>query len=116
MANEVVHFEITGPDGEALRHFYGDLFGWSFRDAEGRDYGLVAPEDREAGIGGGVGATTTGGPLTTVYVAVDDPQGYLDRAVAMGATVVLPLETVPGGITSGLFRDPQGNVVGVVGT
>ena len=30
MGAPVVHYEITGKDGPALREFYGSLFGWDF--------------------------------------------------------------------------------------
>ena len=29
MGNPVVHFEISGRDGEALSEFYSSLFGWN---------------------------------------------------------------------------------------
>ena len=54
MGNPVVHFEIAGPDGPALRQFYRDLFGWKI-DAQGEEmgnYGLVPAN--EGGIGGGL--------------------------------------------------------------
>lgn len=115
MASNVAHFEIMGPDGPALRSFYGDLFDWSFQTMEGMDYGLVNPSEGEPGVGGGVGTNPAGQPLVTVYVTIDDdPQAYLDRVVAMGGGVVMPPTKGPGDITFALFSDPQGNVVGVV--
>jgi len=29
MSGKIVHWEIMGPDGNALNAFYGDLFGWT---------------------------------------------------------------------------------------
>ena len=29
MSDKIVHWEIMGPDGNALNAFYGDLFGWT---------------------------------------------------------------------------------------
>jgi predicted enzyme related to lactoylglutathione lyase len=35
MANPVVWFEVVGKDGEGLRRFYRDLFGWQTGSAQG---------------------------------------------------------------------------------
>ena len=51
MANQVGWFEVVGQDGEKLRSFYGDVFGWQFQmpegGPEGMDYGMV--DDSQAG-------------------------------------------------------------------
>ncbi len=41
--NPVVHFEIMGPDGPALRSFYEELFGWQLRGPDGQLRGLRLP-------------------------------------------------------------------------
>ena len=41
MPNPVVHFEITGRDGEALQRFYRDAFGWKVNADNPMDYGVV---------------------------------------------------------------------------
>ncbi len=114
MANSVVHFEIMGTDGPALRRFYGDLFGWSFQDMPGMDYGTTEAPEGGPGIGGGIGSNPSGMSSVQVYVAVDDPQAHLDRAVALGGTVLMPVTEIPGVVTFALFQDPQGNPCGVV--
>ena len=41
MGRPVLHFEVIGSDGEALRKYYSDMFGWSFQVPPGpMDYGL----------------------------------------------------------------------------
>jgi predicted enzyme related to lactoylglutathione lyase len=42
MGRPVLHFEIVGKDGEALRGFYGDLFDWKFDVDDQFGYGTVA--------------------------------------------------------------------------
>jgi predicted enzyme related to lactoylglutathione lyase len=112
MANPVVHFEITGRDGAALRTFYGQLFDWEFQLPPGMDYGMVQAGER--GIGGGVGTAPDGTGAATFYVEVDDVQAALDRAEELGGKTVVPVMTVPGMVTFGLFADPEGHVVGLV--
>jgi predicted enzyme related to lactoylglutathione lyase len=110
MPNPIVHFEIIGKNGPALRNFYSDMFGWQIQVPPEMDYGLV--ENGGEGINGGIG----GGEDTSVifYIQVDDPQAYLDKIGAAGGKTVVPLTTIPGMVTFAHFADPQGNVVGLV--
>ena len=114
MPNPVVHFEITGQDAEALQQYYRDLFGWSLTPmAPDVPYGLVGPEETGGGIGGGVGASMSGGAMVTFYVQVDDIQGALDRAAELGGEIVQPPTVIPGAVTYAWFRDIEGNLVGL---
>ncbi len=117
MSNPVVHFEILAPDGGALQQFYRQLFGWRLHEGQlpgWPHYGLLRAG--EGGIGGAVGtADAAVQPAVVVYVEVDDPMAYLERAEQLGATVVLPATHVADAkVTVGWLRDPQGNIVGVV--
>jgi hypothetical protein len=112
MGNPVVHFEVVGKNGDALKGFYESLFGWKSQSIQEMGYHLVEKED--GGIGGGIGTSPDGTTMATFYVQVDDPQGALDKAVELGGTVVMPVMTIPGMVTIALFGDPEGNVVGVV--
>jgi predicted enzyme related to lactoylglutathione lyase len=49
----------------------------------------------------------------TVYTAVDDPQAYLDKAESLGATTLMPVTDI-GGMVIAMFRDPGGNITGLV--
>jgi predicted enzyme related to lactoylglutathione lyase len=69
-------FEVTGKDGPALQQFYSSLFGWDITDAgEGSGYGLVAA--REAGVGGGIGASSDGGDGGLTFAFLADPEGHV---------------------------------------
>jgi predicted enzyme related to lactoylglutathione lyase len=51
--NRVNHFEIYTADPEAVRPFYGEVFGWKFQKFEGgpMEYWLVTTgDDGEPGI------------------------------------------------------------------
>jgi predicted enzyme related to lactoylglutathione lyase len=110
--NPVVHFEITGADAPKLQSFYRDLFGWKVDADNEWQYGMVETGG-EGGINGGIGGDQNGGNRVTVYTQVDDLQAYLDKAVSLGATVLMP-ETDIGGTVIAMFRDPAGNVSGLV--
>ena len=111
MSHPVMHFELIGKDAIALQKFYAGAFGWKLSPpmAEFGNYSLVDNEGR--GIGGGIGE---GDPRVTVYIEVDDPQGYLDKATKAGATVLIPVTTIMEGTTIAMFADPAGNATGLL--
>jgi uncharacterized protein len=113
MANPVVHFEIGAADDRPLLAFYGELFGWGLRAVPGVNYTLVDTRGG-GGINGGIGKSGTGEAWATFYVEVDDPQAFLDKAGALGATTVLPATEIPGMATFAMFDDPDGLLVGLV--
>ena len=112
MATKVVHVEVVGKDGDALKKFYGDVFGWSLDTNNPGGYGMYRQGD---GLTGGIGATQDGTPgHVTFYVHTDDPQAVLDRASAGGGRVIMPLTEVAPETTIALFADPEGHVVGIM--
>jgi predicted enzyme related to lactoylglutathione lyase len=113
MVNPVVHFEIGAADDRPLLAFYGELFGWGLRAVPGMNYTLVDTRGG-AGISGGIGKSGTGEAWVAFYVEVDDPQAYLDKAGALGATTVVPVIELPGMATFAMFDDPDGLLVGLV--
>lgn len=112
MGSPVVHFEIRSVDPDATRAFYGELFDWSFPPGGIPGYTYVDSGVTEGTIPGGIGPTQGGTPLVTFFAGVADVKAALDKAVALGGTVVQPPTEVPG-VTFGMFADPQGFVVGV---
>jgi len=113
MPNPVVHFEIQSVEPEKSRDFFREVFGWQIVLATEMEYGLVNT-GAETGINGGIEASPTGENQVMIYIEVDDIQGYLDRAVAAGAGVVMPVTSIPGAVTFAVFSDPAGVAVGIV--
>ena len=114
MGNGVVHFEIMSKDGKRMRDFYSSIFGWAVDANNPMNYGVIQPGGERA-IGGGIGQVMDNKlPYTTFYVAVDNPQQYLDKVVSMGGKVLMPVTEVPGMVTYAMFSDPEGNMVGLV--
>jgi uncharacterized protein len=112
MANEVIHFEVTGNDGPALQRFYSDVFGWKLDTNNPGGYGMYRGGN---GVTGGIGAANEGQPDGVhFYVVSDDPQGILDKVAASGGKVLLPLTEVAPETTIALFADPEGHVVGLM--
>jgi uncharacterized protein len=115
MPNPVVHFEVLGKDTEATQSFYANIFDWPMEKVMD-SYAMVRPVG-DAGIAGGVGSTMAGSPgHSTFYVEVDDLQATLDKIEAAGGSTVQPPMDVPNGPSIALFKDPDGNLVGLVKT
>ena len=110
--NPVTWFEILGKDGAKTQKFYSDLFGWAVDANNPMSYGMIQGAD--GGIGGGLAASQDGKPSLTVYVDVDDLAATLEKAKGLGAEVVMPPMDVPGGPSIAQFKDPDGNVVGIM--
>jgi predicted enzyme related to lactoylglutathione lyase len=106
-------FEVLGNDAEALRKFYGGLFGWTFQMIEPIQYGM-ANLDAKRGIPGGIGRAFPGTkPWVTFYVETPDVTASLDTAKRLGGAVVMPRTEMPD-VTLGVFEDPEGHVIGLV--
>ena len=119
MGQPVVHFEVAGRDGPALRAFYSSLFGWKVDADNPEGYGLIAREENVSndgdGIGGGIGfgRRTIEGHVT-FYVEVPDVEAALAKAESLGGTRLGGPMTVVGGVEIGTFYDPEGHMIGLV--
>jgi uncharacterized protein len=119
MGQPVVHFEVVGKDGAKLRSYYHDLFGWNADANNPMDYGIVSREENLSpegfGIGGGIGTGPEGYEgHVTFYVGVDDIEAALAKAESLGGTRVMGPETITDMVELGQFKDPEGNLIGVV--
>jgi uncharacterized protein len=125
MAQPVVHFEVIGKDPDALRQYYGDLFGWTFdtpspvaQEVSDPDaYGFIdlITTDDGTGIRGGIGGRETHDSHALFYVGVEDVEAALQRAESLGGTRVMGPARSPNGLVVGHFKDPEGTLLGVAG-
>jgi len=111
MANPVTWFEVMGKDSAGLQRFYREVFGWKLTPPvkEMGNYSML--ERPDTGIGGGFGE---GDARVSVYVEVADPQRFVDKAVASGATVLMPVTTITPTTTIAMLLHPAGNTFGVM--
>jgi uncharacterized protein len=119
MGQPVVHFEVLAKDGDKLKSYYAELFGWQIDSNNPMAYGIV---DRESnvnsdgvGIGGGIGPAPEGyDGHVTFYVEVPDVEAALANAERLGGTRMMGPDQVMEGLEIGLFNDPEGHLVGLV--
>ncbi len=114
MPNPVTWWEITGKDGKKLQDFYSQLFDWQVDANNPMNYGMVNPEGKDGGIGGGISPDQNGMNRVTIYVQVDDLGAYLKKAENLGAKTVMPPTEIPNMVTFAMFNDPEGNMIGLV--
>ena len=111
MANPVMWFEVMGKDSAGLQRFYREVFGWKLTPPvkELGNYSML--ERPDTGIGGGFGE---GDARVSVYIETADPQRFVDKAVASGATVLMPVTQITPTTTIAMLLDPAGNTFGVM--
>lgn len=119
MGQPVVHFEIIGKDGDKLRSYFGELFGWPIDANNPMKYGIVQREQNVnpdgVGIGGGIGRGPDGyDGHVTFYVEVPDVETSLAQAAQLGGTRMMGPDQVMEDLEIGLFTDPEGHVIGLI--
>jgi predicted enzyme related to lactoylglutathione lyase len=119
MGRPVIHFEVVGKDGDALRTFYSELFGWEIDADNPLNYGVVNREGNTTsdgvGIGGGVASAQPGSEgHVTFYVDVPDIEAALADAERFGGTKLWGPLKATDQIELGQFTDPEGHVIGLM--
>ena len=111
----VMHFEIPAINGAKAAEFYQEVFGWDNTKWEGQDYWLVnTGDDREPGINGAItkpDAMHQGIVITVGVANIDEAEKTI---VQYGGVIVMPKWTIPGVGYALYFRDPFGNIMGVM--
>jgi uncharacterized protein len=116
MGQPVVHFEVIGKDGDKLKGYFAELFGWEIDSNNPMNYGTIAPDGNLSDDGGGIAGGIAGGPEgyeghVTFYVQVDDIEATLAKAESLGGSRIFGPEKVMDGLSLGQFHDPEGHVI-----
>jgi uncharacterized protein len=111
MSGKIAHFEINGPDEQALGRFYNQVFGWQVQHNPDFQYGLVSTGDSH--LSGGIGRVADGS-APVIYIEVGKLEDALATIAAQGGATVVEPTVVPGFVRYAQFKDPVGNVLGLV--
>jgi hypothetical protein len=114
----VVHFEIDAKKPENAIPFYEKVFGWKIEKWKGPvDYWLIMTgKEKEPGIDGGLSKRTEVQPSTVNTINVPSVDEYTKKVKANGGKIVKPKLAVPGVGWMAYFKDPEGNVWGMMQT
>ena len=112
MGQPVVHFEVIGQDGDKLKSYYSELFGWEINSDNPMNYGIIQRDGNVNADGVGIGGGVAGGPEgygghVTFYVEVPDPEESLAQAESLGGTRIFGPDEVMPGLVLGQFSDPR---------
>jgi predicted enzyme related to lactoylglutathione lyase len=112
----VVHFEIDAKKPEKAVQFYEKVFGWKIEKWNGPvDYWLITTgEKKELGIDGGLSKRTEAMPSTVNTIDVPSVDEYVKKVVKNGGSIIRPKGAVPGVGWLAYFKDPEGNVWGMM--
>ena len=112
-----MHFEIPADNPDRVAEFYKKVLGWNIQKWEGpMDYWLISTgKDSEPGIHGGI-ARKKDRPASGVLITaqVDSVDECLKKIVTDGGSIVVPKRAIPGVGYQAHFRDPEGNVIGIM--
>jgi predicted enzyme related to lactoylglutathione lyase len=114
MAHPIVHVELSANSRQAAAQWYADLFGWSTQDFPDMNYSTASTGEGSPAVGFSPVSPDYPAGNVTFYIHTDDVKGHLDRIVAKGGQVLMPAQDIPGVGTIALFRDPTGNMVGLL--
>jgi uncharacterized protein len=105
MPAPVVFFDIAGTSSDTLTRFYSEVFGWQV-GADGR---FVVPVSAPLPA-----VVRQDPPEKRIYLGVPDVAATLKTIKAKGGTLDSERFEVPGVVVLGLFKDPEGNPMGLV--
>ncbi|MGH9762727.1 MAG: VOC family protein [Blastocatellia bacterium] len=108
MASPVVQFQILSKAPEDTARFYSGLFGWTVGADNPLGYRQINTGSEE-GIQGGIWpAPPEAQSFVQLFVAVEDMDGSIRKAEALGARVIVPATNLPDGDQMAVMLDPQG--------
>ena len=118
----VMHFEIPADNPERVGEFFNKTFGWRIEKWDGpMEYWMVYtgqgsetdPAD-EGGIDGGIARRSEATPQTVNTIDVPDIDAFILKVVENGGEIIAPKSAVPGVGWLAYFKDPEGNVHGMM--
>jgi predicted enzyme related to lactoylglutathione lyase len=111
MPNPVIQWQMLSPEPEKAAGFYGQLFGWTVHADNPLNYRQVDTGTKR-GISGGIWPAPPGvRGFVQLFVEVADVAAHVAKATALGATVLIPPQTLPQGEVMAMRHDPLRGVV-----
>ncbi len=113
---KVVHFEINADDPLRAKKFYEDVFNWKIEKWEGpMEYWTIdAGDEDEEGISGGLQKREQPEDQIFNYIKVSSVDDISKNIEKSGGTLESPKITVPGVGDFYMFKDTEGNKLGIM--
>lgn len=114
LSGPMVYFEMPADDVERAKRFYENVFEWKIDYIPRIDYHSVQTKDVKGdGIDGGLQKRKAAGQPIMNYVRVGSIEECAKKIIENGGTMVLERQVVPGFGAYSIFRDTEGNLVGM---
>ena len=116
-ANHPCWVELSSPDVESARTFYGELFGWDFTEPGPMGFGVKAMRQGAviAGISPQPDEAPAGQPaFWSLYFRVDELTTFLSRVDEAGGQAMMAIPEFDGSAGVALVADPAGTAFGVL--
>ncbi len=113
---KIIHFEINADDPLRAKGFYKKIFNWTIEKWDGpiEYWNIVAGEEDEEGINGGIQRREAPNDQIFNYIKVSSVDEYKKRIEENGGTIVTPKIIVPGVGYFYMFKDTEGNKLGII--
>ena len=103
--------ELITNDIQAAKAFYGEIFGWQFKQGtvSNNDYTVIEVAGKEVGGISPVPSQSPAMPPTWgTYVTVKDVKATLQKVQALGGKILMPPIQISPNACFALIQDPQG--------
>ena len=113
---KIVHFEINADDPLRAKSFYENAFDWKIEKWEGPlEYWVIETgNEGEEGINGGLQKREEPKDQIFNYINVFNADEFKDRIEKSGGSIESPKITVPGVGYMYMFKDTEGNKLGIM--
>ena len=109
---DITHIDIPVADTKKASEFYGNLFGWQIAEVPGFEgYPMWQAPNKISG--GGLAPRSDGFTQPRSYVEVDSIEQTLAKVKETGGEVVMEKNPISETSWWAIFRDPDGNDVGL---
>jgi len=114
MADPIKQFQILSKNPNETADFYSALFGWTVNANNPMGYREINTGSIE-GIHGGIWPAPPQAPnMVQLFAAVENVKTASDKAVTLGAKIIVPPTVLPGGDEMAVLQDPHGMPFGLM--
>ena len=108
MSNPVMQFQMISKAPEETARFYSSLFGWKVDADNPMGYRQIHTGSAE-GIQGGIWpAPPQAANFVQLFMSVEDVPASVEKALGLGAKVLIPPTMLPEGDEMAVLHDPHG--------
>ncbi len=115
---EICWNELATNDPDVCKSFYTELFGWKYKESDSTEMQYTEMTHDGGKPFGGMYKTTPEmegvPPHWMSYVAVDDIDASLTKAIELGGNVIVPATDIPDTGRFGVITDPTGAAIAMI--